>query len=131
MAVILRRAERRRSRRTDRSSGKEVHAGPTAGALRAINCGMRNAKYGITGGRAVQIGTGLRVLFAVLGLAALIPVALISANEFRAMSNGSRGGPLIMLAFCTAVALGAFTLLRASFRGAAFVRRPNRERSNG
>ena len=91
---------------------------------------MRNAKLGITDGRAVPIGPGLRVLFAVLGLAALIPVALIAVNEFRAISSGARAGALLMLAFCGVVLLGALTLLRASFRGIAFVRRPSRERRN-
>ena len=88
---------------------------------------MRNAKLGTTGyPRATLIGPAMRVLFAVLGLAALIPVVLIAVNELRALSGTSRGGPLLMLAFCVVVLLGSLTLLRASWRGIAMVRRPRR-----
>ena len=89
---------------------------------------MRNAKLGTTDGypRERPLGPGMRVLFAALGLAALIPVVLIAVNEFRALSGASRGGPVVMLAFCIVVLLGSLTLLRASLRGSAFVRRPRR-----
>ena len=88
---------------------------------------MRNAKVGTTGyPRATPIGPGMRILFGVLGLAALIPVVLIAMNEFGALSDGARGGPLVMLAFCVVVFLGSLTLLRASLRGVAMVRRPRR-----
>jgi len=93
---------------------------------------MRNAKLGTPDGypRAKPIGPGLRVLFAVLGIAALVPVALIASTELRAVSSGSRGGALIMLAFCIVVAMGALSLLRAAAHGVAMVRRPSRKRQN-
>ena len=93
---------------------------------------MRNAKFGEGDRypRATPIGPGLRALFAVLGIAALVPVALIGGNELRMLSGGPRGGPLLMLAFCIVVGFGALTLLHAAFRGVAVVRRPNRQRRN-
>ena len=93
---------------------------------------MRNAKRGEADRypRATPIGPGLRVLFAVLGIAALIPVALIAGNELRGLSGAPRGGPLVMLGFCILVGLGALTLLRAALRGVAMVRRPNRKLRN-
>jgi len=90
---------------------------------------MRKAKYGsAVHPRMTPIGPGMRVLFAVLGIAALVPVALISVEQFRALSAGSLWGPLLLLAFCAVVVFGALLLLLASIRGTAAVRRPSRKR---
>lgn len=93
---------------------------------------MRYAKYGSRYPRPTPLGAGMRVLFAIIGLAALIPVVLIAANEFRALSGGSFVGPLLMLAFSVVVVIGAFLLLRSAFRGTAVVRQPGaRKREKG
>jgi len=89
---------------------------------------MRQTKFGSGGGypRVTPIGPGMRILFAILGVAAIVPVVLIAMNELHAMSDGSRAGPVIMLAFCAVVLIGALSLLLASVRGTAVVRKPRR-----
>jgi hypothetical protein len=78
--------------------------------------------------RVAPLGPGMRVLFAIIGCAALVPVVLIGANEFRAMSGTSFVGPVLMLAFCGVVLVGALLLLQAALRGTTPVRRPSGRR---
>ena len=90
---------------------------------------MRYAKYGSGHPRPTPLGPGMRALFAIIGIAAFVPVALIAVSEFRELSGGVRGGALFMFAFCIVVVIGAIQLLRAAIRGEAVVRRP-RSRSS-
>jgi hypothetical protein len=91
---------------------------------------MRDSKLGTDGRytRVTPLGPAMRVLFAVIGCAALIPVVLIVVNEFRTLSGKSFVGPVLMLAFCAVVLVGALLLLRAAMRGTTAVRRPNGRR---
>lgn len=85
---------------------------------------MRESKLGSSGYPRVPLSTGMRVLFGVLGIAALVPVVLIVVNEFRSLGGGSIFGPVVMIAFCVVVFLGAVSLLQAAVQGTAIVRRP-------
>jgi hypothetical protein len=70
-----------------------------------------------------RLGAGLRLLFAVIGIAAVtapLQVALVEARS----TGGSRVVRMLVMIICVPIVVGGGVLLRGALRGRMPVRRP-------
>ena len=74
-----------------------------------------------------SLGLGLRLLFGLVGVGALVGGVTVGVTELRSLSLGSPPVRTVSAAaFCGLVVWGGASLLRGAFRGRIAVRRPAR-----
>jgi hypothetical protein len=81
----------------------------------------------VTAGPERSIGLVLRLLLAVIGLAALVAAGIVGVAQLRSATQDSPPLPALALGcFCVAVAIGGVLLVRGAVRGHIRFRRIRR-----
>jgi hypothetical protein len=81
----------------------------------------------VTAGPERPIGLVLRLLLAIIGLAALVAACIVGVVQLRSTAQDSPPLPALVLGcFCVAVAIGGVLLVRGAVRGRIRLRRIRR-----